>query len=355
MSRAFAISGRRDLNSGPHRPERCALPGCATPRLSGPVFHTPAGRRWQRSGVVPSRQCPPRTADIVAFLDELLRDRPLRGLRARTASRSPAPRPSRPSSPASPRSASCSSARSRAGRAARARPPRPPVGLRAARASARRRRTRLRLLLANDVALAGYHLPLDAHPEHGNNALLARQPRRERPRARLPLQGRADRRDRAVRRRRASPPQELFDARRDRSPTATPLVFDAGPPHVRTLGIVSGAAADDALRRDRPRARRVPHRRAEGARDGAGARERHPLRRRRPLRDRDASASAGSASWSPSASACATSSSTSRTRSERRRASNAGGPRTHERTPDFAIPPLNLRESLRSVRARRYK
>jgi integrase len=25
-------SGRRDLNSGPHRPERCALPGCATPR-----------------------------------------------------------------------------------------------------------------------------------------------------------------------------------------------------------------------------------------------------------------------------------------------------------------------------------
>ena len=27
-----ASSGRRDLNSGPHRPERCALPGCATPR-----------------------------------------------------------------------------------------------------------------------------------------------------------------------------------------------------------------------------------------------------------------------------------------------------------------------------------
>src|SRR5439155_12579010 len=26
------LSGRRDLNSGPHRPERCALPGCATPR-----------------------------------------------------------------------------------------------------------------------------------------------------------------------------------------------------------------------------------------------------------------------------------------------------------------------------------
>ncbi len=27
------LSGRPDLNRGPHRPERCALPGCATPRL----------------------------------------------------------------------------------------------------------------------------------------------------------------------------------------------------------------------------------------------------------------------------------------------------------------------------------
>src|SRR4051794_17056865 len=26
------LSGRPDLNRGPHRPERCALPGCATPR-----------------------------------------------------------------------------------------------------------------------------------------------------------------------------------------------------------------------------------------------------------------------------------------------------------------------------------
>ena len=25
-------SGRPDLNRGPHRPERCALPSCATPR-----------------------------------------------------------------------------------------------------------------------------------------------------------------------------------------------------------------------------------------------------------------------------------------------------------------------------------
>ena len=33
---------------------------------------------------------------------------------------------------------------------------------------------RLKALLSNDLALAQYHLPLDAHPEIGNNALLAK-------------------------------------------------------------------------------------------------------------------------------------------------------------------------------------
>jgi dinuclear metal center YbgI/SA1388 family protein len=37
------------------------------------------------------------------------------------------------------------------------------------------RRTRLRMLLAAEVSLAAYHLPLDAHPTLGNNALLARR------------------------------------------------------------------------------------------------------------------------------------------------------------------------------------
>ena len=32
---------------------------------------------------------------------------------------------------------------------------------------------RLRVLFAADISLAAYHLPLDAHPEVGNNALLA--------------------------------------------------------------------------------------------------------------------------------------------------------------------------------------
>src|SRR6476619_428417 len=32
---------------------------------------------------------------------------------------------------------------------------------------------RLQLLFDHDMSLAAYHLPLDGHPEHGNNALLA--------------------------------------------------------------------------------------------------------------------------------------------------------------------------------------
>src|SRR3954453_18786512 len=34
---------------------------------------------------------------------------------------------------------------------------------------------RLRPLFKHDINLAGYHLPLDAHPELGNNAILARE------------------------------------------------------------------------------------------------------------------------------------------------------------------------------------
>jgi dinuclear metal center YbgI/SA1388 family protein len=36
------------------------------------------------------------------------------------------------------------------------------------------KRRRIAALLANDVSLLAYHLPLDAHPEFGNNACLAR-------------------------------------------------------------------------------------------------------------------------------------------------------------------------------------
>src|SRR5687767_12223196 len=38
-----------------------------------------------------------------------------------------------------------------------------------------RMRGRLRTLFDHDLSLLAYHLPLDAHPEIGNNALLARE------------------------------------------------------------------------------------------------------------------------------------------------------------------------------------
>jgi len=101
---------------------------------------------------------------------------------------------------------------------------------------------RLRLLLTNDVALAGYHLPLDAHPLHGNNAILA-----ERLGATSHVRafrfkgepiGAIARFDPHP-----IPAAELF-ASVAAATGREPLVFDAGPPAIRTLGIVSGSAAN---------------------------------------------------------------------------------------------------------------
>ncbi len=101
--------------------------------------------------------------------------------------------------------------------------------------------TRLRLLLANDVALAGYHLPLDAHPVHGNNALLAQALGASSHVRAFAYKGEPigtiARFDPD-----GVPAAELF-ARVARVTQREPLVFDAGPPIVHTLGIVSGAAA----------------------------------------------------------------------------------------------------------------
>jgi dinuclear metal center YbgI/SA1388 family protein len=101
---------------------------------------------------------------------------------------------------------------------------------------------RLRPLFKHDVALAGYHLPLDAHPEVGNNAILAERLGCERHepfhRFRGTPIGRAgtfpgD----------GIPAAELFA--RVREVTArVPTVFDGGPERVRRIGIVSGSAAD---------------------------------------------------------------------------------------------------------------
>jgi dinuclear metal center YbgI/SA1388 family protein len=101
---------------------------------------------------------------------------------------------------------------------------------------------RLQILFEADIALAAYHLPLDAHPEFGNNALLARALEAESVEpfarhhgqpigvlARLPGNGLAS--------------GELF-ARVRTITSREPLVFDSGPEEVRRLAIVSGAGAD---------------------------------------------------------------------------------------------------------------
>jgi dinuclear metal center YbgI/SA1388 family protein len=94
---------------------------------------------------------------------------------------------------------------------------------------------RLRPLFLNEIALAAYHLPLDAHPELGNNALLARQLGSEgvEPFATIGVQARFAE---------PLPAAELAD--RVRSATGRePLHLAFGPDEVRTIGIVSGGAA----------------------------------------------------------------------------------------------------------------
>ncbi|MDX6675743.1 MAG: hypothetical protein QOH11_3161 [Solirubrobacteraceae bacterium] len=102
---------------------------------------------------------------------------------------------------------------------------------------------RLRMLLTAEVNLVAYHLPLDAHPEVGNNALLAdalgataHEPFAEH--AGRPIGVAARFGEDGVE------AGELFSRVTEVTGRA-PLVFDDGPDRVRSLGIVSGGAAGD--------------------------------------------------------------------------------------------------------------
>ena len=100
---------------------------------------------------------------------------------------------------------------------------------------------RLKPLFAHDMALAAYHLPLDGHPEHGNNALLAdglgcvrKEPCFEHAGRTIGMTGTfpgdgitAD---------------ELFARVRELT-DREPLLLDSGPERIRTIGIVSGAGS----------------------------------------------------------------------------------------------------------------
>jgi dinuclear metal center YbgI/SA1388 family protein len=101
---------------------------------------------------------------------------------------------------------------------------------------------RLQVLFDADMSLAAYHLPLDGHIEHGNNALLAdaigcasKEPFAQHKRATIGVAGRLP--DDGI------APEELV-ARVREATGREPLAFTDGPERVRTVGIVSGAGAD---------------------------------------------------------------------------------------------------------------
>jgi dinuclear metal center YbgI/SA1388 family protein len=100
-----------------------------------------------------------------------------------------------------------------------------------------RMKGRLEPLFTANLTLAGYHLALDAHPEIGNNALLAREfgvvP--EQRFGRVGLGGRL-----------AEPlSSDAFVQRVRERLRSEPLVFDEGPKRVERVAISSGGAGRD--------------------------------------------------------------------------------------------------------------
>jgi dinuclear metal center YbgI/SA1388 family protein len=99
--------------------------------------------------------------------------------------------------------------------------------------------TRLRAAFEADLSIAAYHLPLDAHREIGNNALLCQalglelDERPFAPHRGNPIGAIGASRD-------GLPADELF-ARVSDSVGRKPLIFASGPPEVGSVGIVSGA------------------------------------------------------------------------------------------------------------------
>jgi dinuclear metal center YbgI/SA1388 family protein len=100
---------------------------------------------------------------------------------------------------------------------------------------------RLRIALRADMSVAGYHLPLDAHPEIGNNALLrdglgfapSPEPFAQAKGRPIGVVGRSD----------AGVAADDLVTRVRELTGREPLVFADGPDTVRSIGIASGAGA----------------------------------------------------------------------------------------------------------------
>jgi dinuclear metal center YbgI/SA1388 family protein len=101
-------------------------------------------------------------------------------------------------------------------------------------------KARLKLLFDADMSLAAYHLPLDAHPEVGNNALICAGLGLERG------QPFGEAKSRPIGWVGTSPePLSVAElvARSARVFGSEPLVFDFGPAEIRRVGIVSGGGS----------------------------------------------------------------------------------------------------------------
>jgi dinuclear metal center YbgI/SA1388 family protein len=103
-------------------------------------------------------------------------------------------------------------------------------------------KSRLRVLFDADISLAAYHVPLDAHAEVGNNALICRELGLERAEPFAEFKGRTigfvGRSAKGIR----------FTELRRRCADAfgqEPFVWDSGPELVHSVGIVSGSASGD--------------------------------------------------------------------------------------------------------------
>jgi dinuclear metal center YbgI/SA1388 family protein len=110
------------------------------------------------------------------------------------------------------------------------------------RSVSRAMKERLQILFGADISLAAYHLPLDAHPEVGNNALICAELGLERAE---PFGEHHGRTVGFVGRSAEGIPFGELRERCERLFGREPFVWDSGPELVRSIGIVSGGAASD--------------------------------------------------------------------------------------------------------------
>ncbi|HAV64653.1 MAG TPA: Nif3-like dinuclear metal center hexameric protein [Verrucomicrobiales bacterium] len=99
----------------------------------------------------------------------------------------------------------------------------------------------IRRLLEGDIAVYSVHLPLDAHPRLGNNALLARALKLSRPQPFLPMKGR----DIGIRGRLGISRSALLERLRMAVGGGAVKLLACGPERISSVGIVTGGAGGE--------------------------------------------------------------------------------------------------------------